>query len=135
MNQQANWPLLKGCLTAPDDLDNGILHRHITPYPSSIIPFVILFGTLPLSVGDAQLCVGRCLLHIGIFGDRGYTIDRLALEHIAAFVCDSAPSAGLLVVLDPLHCREVVVVLLHSDHPWYIVECHSLETEVCVWLA
>lgn len=47
------------------------------------------------------------------------------------FIGDSTPSTSFCGVFNELHRGEVVLVLLHSDHPRHVIEGDRFESEIC----
>ena len=74
------------------------------------------------------------LLHFRVLSDGGHSINRLSLENLIALIRYSSPTTWLVAVLDPFHGWEVVIILLHCNHPRHRVECDRLETEICIIL-
>lgn len=74
---------------------------------------------------------GASLVHLGVACNRWDSVSRFSFKNLVALVCDAPPTAGLVAVLDPFHGGEVVVVLLHRNHPGHRVKGDCLEAEIC----
>jgi hypothetical protein len=91
------------------------------PLPNSIPP------KLPLTSQTPQI-----LIHLKRLSTNDINpIMPFPLHRLPLLVRHAPPAALLARVLDPLHGREVVVVLLHCDDPGHVVEGHCFETEIC----
>lgn len=75
---------------------------------------------IPTTLSSASSSPVDCCLksfQLGIAGNRRDSISCLSLKDLVALVRHATPAAGLVAVFDPFHGWEIMIILLHCNHP------------------